>query len=224
MTSTRLAVIDTGPSRDLLHHLVYQAADEVIIPTTVDYLGLVGVAQQFDSLRALRSGGWSLEVLVPPAALGLSGFTAGQQLPFTWGLWDDDEYADACHRSGNSGQARAVKTMRQEFKGLAIAFKNVACSGAEVIEGLLTPQLKKSWLDTTAHFTNAATLVSRDYKDTEDLGGVFSGLSADGKKYDNASWAYQRNPPPVSPPGKPATTASSCPTPRGRATRRFPPS
>ena len=55
------------------------------------------------------------------------------------------------------------------------------------------------------NFTNAATLVSPDFRDTEDLGGVFSGLSADGKKYDNASWAYQRDPPPAPPPGKPAT-------------------
>jgi len=55
------------------------------------------------------------------------------------------------------------------------------------------------------NFTNAATLVSPDYKDTEELGGVFSGLSPDGKKYDNASWAYQRHPPPAPPAGKPAT-------------------
>ncbi len=43
------------------------------------------------------------------------------------------------------------------------------------------------------NFTNAATLVSSDYKDTEDLNGVFSGLSGDGKSYSNASWQYQRN-------------------------------
>ena len=55
------------------------------------------------------------------------------------------------------------------------------------------------------NFTNAATLISPDYKDTEDLGGVFSGLSPDGKKYDNASWAYQRHPPPAPPAGKPET-------------------
>jgi formate dehydrogenase major subunit len=44
------------------------------------------------------------------------------------------------------------------------------------------------------NFTNAATLVSPDFKDTEDLDGVFSGLSVDGKSYSNASWSYQRNP------------------------------
>ena len=35
-------------------------------------------------------GGWTLEVAIPPAALGLSALTAGQQYPFTFALWDDD--------------------------------------------------------------------------------------------------------------------------------------
>src|SRR5512135_1243199 len=42
------------------------------------------------------------------------------------------------------------------------------------------------------NYTNAATLVSADYKDAEDLNGVFSGLSADGKCYDHGTWQYQR--------------------------------
>jgi formate dehydrogenase major subunit len=46
------------------------------------------------------------------------------------------------------------------------------------------------------NYTNAATLVSSEYKDTEDLKGVFSGLSADGKYYDPESWSYQRQAPP----------------------------
>lgn len=43
------------------------------------------------------------------------------------------------------------------------------------------------------NYTNAATLVSADYKDAEDNNGVFSGLASDGKSYNLASWAYQRN-------------------------------
>jgi formate dehydrogenase major subunit len=42
------------------------------------------------------------------------------------------------------------------------------------------------------NFTNAAMLVNPDFKDTEDNDGVFSGLSADGKSYANATWQYQR--------------------------------
>jgi formate dehydrogenase major subunit len=48
------------------------------------------------------------------------------------------------------------------------------------------------------NYTNAATLVNPDFKDTEELNGIFSGLSADGKAYANASWSYQRNPAPKS--------------------------
>src|SRR5687768_11293359 len=39
-------------------------------------------------------------------------------------------------------------------------------------------------------YTNASTIVSEDFKDTEDLEGVFSGLDPATRKYDNGSWAY----------------------------------
>ena len=35
-------------------------------------------------------GGWTLEVAIPAAALGLSALAADQSYPFTFGLWDDD--------------------------------------------------------------------------------------------------------------------------------------
>jgi formate dehydrogenase major subunit len=55
------------------------------------------------------------------------------------------------------------------------------------------------------NYTNAATIIGDDFKDTEDLGGVFSGMvkftepafwpynGLEGR-YDNASWAYKRGP------------------------------
>jgi len=55
------------------------------------------------------------------------------------------------------------------------------------------------------NYTNAAILVNPDFKDTEDLDGLFSGLSADGKNYSNASWAYQRHPAPKPPAAEPQT-------------------
>jgi formate dehydrogenase major subunit len=42
------------------------------------------------------------------------------------------------------------------------------------------------------NYTNAATLINPEYKDTEDMEGLFSGFDAEGRRYDNASWAYQR--------------------------------
>ena len=52
------------------------------------------------------------------------------------------------------------------------------------------------------NYTNAATLINPDFKDTEDLKGVFSGLSEDGKSYSNATWSYQRHPAPTPPAAK----------------------
>ena len=40
-------------------------------------------------------------------------------------------------------------------------------------------------------YTNAATIISEDFRDTEDLGGVFSGLDEEHRVYDQAGWQYQ---------------------------------
>ncbi|MDT4988641.1 MAG: formate dehydrogenase major subunit [Micromonosporaceae bacterium] len=40
-------------------------------------------------------------------------------------------------------------------------------------------------------YTNAATIVSADFRDTEDLDGLFSGFSTDTNTYDPTSWQYE---------------------------------
>jgi formate dehydrogenase major subunit len=60
------------------------------------------------------------------------------------------------------------------------------------------------------NYTNAATIISQDFKDTEDLEGVFSGLNTFSEpaswpyngnvgRYDPASWGYERDPKPPGP-------------------------
>ncbi len=44
------------------------------------------------------------------------------------------------------------------------------------------------------NYTNAATLLRDDFRDTEDLNGVFSGWDAEKKKYDPQSWFYRGAP------------------------------
>src|SRR5512138_1913841 len=39
-------------------------------------------------------------------------------------------------------------------------------------------------------YTNAATIIREDFRDTEDLGGLFSGWNAEERKYDADSWGY----------------------------------
>jgi len=41
------------------------------------------------------------------------------------------------------------------------------------------------------HYTNAGVIIADDFKDTEDLGGIFSGWNAEKKFYDPNSWSYE---------------------------------
>jgi formate dehydrogenase major subunit len=48
--------------------------------------------------------------------------------------------------------------------------------------------------DYVVNYTNAATLVREDFRDTEDLDGLFSGYHAESETYtDQSSWDYQRD-------------------------------
>src|SRR5205085_8407888 len=40
-------------------------------------------------------------------------------------------------------------------------------------------------------YTNAATILRDDFRDTEDLGGLFSGWDAEKKQYDPETWLYE---------------------------------
>jgi formate dehydrogenase major subunit len=62
-------------------------------------------------------------------------------------------------------------------------------------------------------YTNAAAIINEDYRDTEDLDGLFSGWNADEAAYDIASWEYQ---------GAPAAAAAGSrgPLPDDREERR----
>ena len=49
----------------------------------------------------------------------------------------------------------------------------------------------KVFLDYVRPYTNAATIVREEFRDTEDLDGLFSGLDANGGVYDPESWQYE---------------------------------
>jgi formate dehydrogenase major subunit len=51
-------------------------------------------------------------------------------------------------------------------------------------------QHEKYFRDYVLAYTNAATLVTEDYADTEDLDGVFSGLDTEHRMYDTETWRY----------------------------------
>ena len=45
--------------------------------------------------------------------------------------------------------------------------------------------------DYVVHYTNAATIIGEDFRDTEELGGLFSGFNAETGTYDRSSWMYE---------------------------------
>jgi formate dehydrogenase major subunit len=51
---------------------------------------------------------------------------------------------------------------------------------------------EKYFKEYVVNYTNAPTLISPDFKDTDELDGVFSGFDASGKRYDASTWQYQR--------------------------------
>jgi len=49
----------------------------------------------------------------------------------------------------------------------------------------------KEFREYVAAYTNAGTILSEDFQDTEDLDGVFSGFDADTHQYDTTTWQYE---------------------------------
>ncbi len=58
-------------------------------------------------------------------------------------------------------------------------------------------------------YTNASTIINGDFKDTEDLGGLFSGYDAEKRVYDPSSWTYQGESVPAAVGAHPARTGES---------------
>ena len=52
----------------------------------------------------------------------------------------------------------------------------------------------KEFRDYVLAYTNASTILREDFRDTEDLDGLFSGWDEETKKYDPETWLYQGAP------------------------------
>jgi formate dehydrogenase major subunit len=56
-----------------------------------------------------------------------------------------------------------------------------------------TLERERYFRDYVVHYTNASTILRSDFKDTEDLGGLFSGWDAGKREYDPETWRYDGN-------------------------------
>jgi len=50
---------------------------------------------------------------------------------------------------------------------------------------------EKDFREYVVAYTNASMIVSEDFRDTEDLDGLFSGYDQENNTYDQSSWAYE---------------------------------
>jgi formate dehydrogenase major subunit len=68
-------------------------------------------------------------------------------------------------------------------------------SGSDILflGGLINHILQKEldFREYVVHYTNASVIIPESFKDTEELGGIFSGWDPVKKEYDTTSWLYQ---------------------------------
>jgi formate dehydrogenase major subunit len=60
-------------------------------------------------------------------------------------------------------------------------------------EGQRTPR-ERFFVDYLVRYTNAPTIITEDFRDTEDGAGLFSGFNPQTRKYDPRSWRYETQP------------------------------
>ena len=48
-----------------------------------------------------------------------------------------------------------------------------------------------SFASTSSAYTNASSILREDFKDTDELDGLFSGFDAEGRHYDQSSWQFE---------------------------------
>ena len=74
---------------------------------------------------------------------------------------------------------------------LALAGLQLALSIGFIYRSSYIIENQRYFRDYVVHYTNAPALVSEEFRDTEDLDGLFSGWNAEEGHYDPASWAYE---------------------------------
>jgi formate dehydrogenase major subunit len=103
---------------------------------------------------------------------------------FQWVMEAKGRGATVIHVDPRFSRTSAVADLHVPIRaGADIAFVG------GIINYVLTNE--KYFRDYVVAYTNAATILTEDFADTEDLDGVFSGLDRDHRLYDMYTWRYQ---------------------------------
>ncbi|MBV8354668.1 MAG: molybdopterin-dependent oxidoreductase [Candidatus Eremiobacteraeota bacterium] len=103
---------------------------------------------------------------------------------FQWVMEARERGAEVIHVDPRFTRTSAVATKFVQIRaGSDIAF----------LGGIVNYILEngREFRDYVVHYTNAATIVRDDFKDTEDLDGLFSGFDPQKSEYDPTSWQYR---------------------------------
>lgn len=110
-----------------------------------------------------------------------------------------------CHPVGfqwvMEAKARGAKVFHVDPRftrtsAMADAYLPIRAGSDIVLLGALINHVLGNGLDFREYvlaYTNAATLVSEDFQDTEELDGLFSGFDPETRTYDPASWSYDED-------------------------------
>src|SRR3954463_4164035 len=102
---------------------------------------------------------------------------------FRWVMKARERGATVIHVDPRFGRTSAMADMHVPIR----AGSDIAFVGALIRHVIETESYFKEYV---LHYTNAATLVNEEFRDTEDLGGVFSGFDRETGTYARSSWMY----------------------------------
>ncbi|WCB92192.1 Formate dehydrogenase 2 subunit alpha (cytochrome c-553) [Baekduia alba] len=103
---------------------------------------------------------------------------------FRWVMKARERGAKVIHVDPRFGRTSASATQHVPIR----AGTDIAFLGGLIRHVLETESYFREYV---LHYTNASTIVSEQFADTEDLGGVFSGFDPETGTYDRSTWMYE---------------------------------
>jgi formate dehydrogenase major subunit len=103
---------------------------------------------------------------------------------FRWAMKARERGAKIIHVDPRFSRTSALADLHVPIR----AGSDIAFLGGLIRHVLVTESYFKEYV---VNYTNAATLVNEDFKDTEDLGGYFSGFDPELGVYDPTTWMYE---------------------------------
>ncbi|WP_435218239.1 formate dehydrogenase [Streptomyces sp. bgisy034] len=113
-----------------------------------------------------------------------SNFAEAHPVGFQWVMEAKTRGATVIHVDPRFTRTSALADLHVPLR----AGSDIAFLGG-IIHHVLSEE--KDFREYVVAYTNAATIVSEDFRDTEDLDGVFSGLDEENRHYDPSSWRYE---------------------------------